>query len=178
MRGSPTPTEILIKVVILPAGPPTRTEDTPAPGNVLGNKTHGPFRRYSVGYAINPSDITFMRTSDGKIHSNFELAIFVFNPEGVLVNSTTTSLHTASTLEEIKKNVAQGIHYQQEISAPAKGEYFLRVVVHDIPRNRFGAVEVATSEVKNLPPPAAAPPPSTPSPSPAATPVSNPAPPQ
>jgi VWFA-related protein len=178
MRGSPTPTEILIKVAVFPAEPATQTEDTPAPGNVLGNKTHGPFRRYSVGYAINPSDITFMRASDGKIHSNFELAIFVFNPEGVLVNSTTTSLHTASSLEEIKKNVAQGIRYQQEISAPAKGEYFLRIVVHDIPRNRFGAVEVATSEVKNLPPPVASPPPSTPSPSSPATPVSNPAPPQ
>ena len=175
MRGSPTPTEILIKVAVLPAGLPTQTEDAPAPGNILADKMHGPFRRYSVGYAINPSDITFMRSADGKIHSNFELAIFVFNPEGLLVNSTSTSLHTTSTLEEIKKNVAQGIRYQQEISAPAKGEYFLRIVVHDIPRNRFGAVEVATSEVKNLPPPAAPQPPVTPSPSAAAAPAADPA---
>jgi VWFA-related protein len=182
MRGSPTPTEILIKVAVRPAGLPTETEEAPAPDNVLADKIHGPFRRYSVGYAINPSDITFIRGSDGKIHSNFEVAVFVFNPEGVLVNHISTNIHTAGTLDETKKNVAQGIHYQQEISAPAKGEYFLRIIVHDIPRDRFGAVEVATSEVKNLPPPTVTQPPQTPSPtpspSPAATPVSNPTPPQ
>ncbi len=47
-------------------------------------------------------------------------------------------------------NVAKGIQYRQEISAPAKAEYFLRVVVHDLTHDRLGAVEVATSEVKNL----------------------------
>ena len=72
MRGSPTPTEIIFKVAVLPTGPPTQTEDTPAPGNILVDKAHGPFRRYSVSYAISPSDITFLRTSDGKIHANFE----------------------------------------------------------------------------------------------------------
>jgi VWFA-related protein len=171
MRGSPTPTEILFKVAVLPTGPPTQTEDTPAPGNVLVDKTHGPFRRYAISYAISPSDITFLRTSDGKIHANFELAVFLFNPEGLLVNSVTSDLHIGATVDELKKNVAGGIQYRQEISAPAKGVYFFRIVVHDLPRNRFGAVELATSSVKNLPPapiPATAPPPS---PSPAAAPA-------
>jgi len=169
MRGSPTPTEILMKVAVLPAAPPAQTEDTPAPGNLLTEKVHGPFRRYVVSYAINPSDITFIRAADGKIHANFELAVFVFNPDGSLVNRITNSLHIGSTLDEIKQNVTKGIQYRQEISAPAKGEYFLRIIVHDLTRDRFGAVEVATSEVKNLPPPAAAPAASTPPPTPAAS---------
>jgi hypothetical protein len=157
MRGSPTPTQILLKVAVLPVGPPAQTEDNPAPNNILTEKVHGPFRRYVVSYAINPSDITFIRAAaDGKIHASFELAVFVFNPEGVLVNRLTNDIHIASTLDEIKKNVAQGIQYRQEISAPAKGEYFLRIAVHDLPRDRYGAVEVATSEVKHLPPPVAA----------------------
>jgi VWFA-related protein len=156
MRGSPTPTEILMKIAVLPTAPPTQTEDNPAPGNVLADKVHGPFRRYSISYAINPSDITFLRAADGKIHSNFEIAVFVFNPDGVLVNTVSNALHISSTLDELKKNVARGIQYNQQISAPAKGVYFLRIVVHDIPRNRFGAVEVATSQVNNLPPPATA----------------------
>jgi VWFA-related protein len=170
MRGSPTPTEIIMKVAVLPAGPSTQTEDAPAPNNILSEKVHGPFHRYSVSYAIQPSDITFLRAPDGQIHAAFELVIFVYNPEGVLVNRIVNQLHIASPLDEIKKNVARGIQYRQEISAPAKGEYFLRIVVHDLTRDRLGAVEVATSEVKNLQPPTA--PPSTPSVSPSEEPAS------
>jgi hypothetical protein len=171
MRGSPTPTEILMKVAVLPVGPSAQTEDNPAPNNILTEKVHGPFRRYSVSYAIEPSDITFRRALDGKIHASFELVIYVFNPAGVLVNRLNNVLHIASPLDELKKNVANGIQFRQEISAPAKGEYFLRIVVHDLTRDRIGAVEVATSEVKNLQPPTAPPPPTTP----AATPATEPA---
>lgn len=155
MRGSPTPSEIVMKVGVYPTGPAAQTEEKPASGNVLSEKTKGPFRRYSVSYAINPSDITFLRTADGKIHADFELVIFVFDPDGVLVNRLGTSLHIASTLDEIRKNVAHGIQYAQEISAPAKGEYFFRIAVHDFNRDHYGAVEVATSDVKGLTPVAA-----------------------
>jgi VWFA-related protein len=178
MRGSPAPTEIIMKVAVFPVGPPTQTEENPAPNNILAEKVHGPFRRYSVNYAIEPADITFRRAPDGKIHAAFELVIFVFNPAGVLVNRLSTELHIASSLEEIKKNVANGIQYTQQISAPAKGEYFFRIVVHDLTRDRLGAVEVATSEVKNLQPPTAPPPPPAPSASPAVAPASTPAAPQ
>jgi VWFA-related protein len=178
MRGSPTPTGIIMKVAVFPVGPSTQTEDSPAPNNILTEKVHGPFRRYSVSYAIEPADITFTRAPDGKIHAAFELVIFVFNPEGIVVNRLSTQLHIASPLDELKKNVAHGIQYRQEISAPAKGEYFFRIVVHDLARDRLGAVEVATSEVKNLQPPTAPPPPPTPSASPAAAPASAPAAPQ
>jgi hypothetical protein len=51
-------------------------------------------------------------------------------------------------------------------------------VVHDLNRDRLGAVEVATSEVKNLQPPTAPPPPPAPSTSPAPGPASAPAVPQ
>jgi VWFA-related protein len=174
MRGSPTPTEIIMKVAVLPTGPSTQTEDTPAPNNILSEKVHGPFRRYSVSYAIEPADITFARDPDGKVHAAFELVIFVFNPDGVLVNRLTTQLRIASPLDELKKNVAHGIQYTQQISTPAKGEYFFRIVVHDLPHDRLGAVEVATSEVKNLQPPTAPPPPSTPSAIPPAEPANAP----
>jgi VWFA-related protein len=174
MRGSPTPSEIIMKVAVYPAGSSTQTEDDPAPGNILSEKVRGPFRRYSVSYAIEPADITFTRTPDGKIHAAFELVIFVINPAGVLVNRLSTQLRIASPLDELKKNVARGIQYRQEISAPAKGEYFLRIAVHDLTHDRIGAVEVATSEVKNLQPPTTPPPPPTPSLSPATEPTNTP----
>lgn len=162
MRGSPTPTEILMKVGVFPMGAAARSEDKPAEGNVLSEKAHGPFRRYSVTYAINPGDMTFLRKPDGKIHADFELVVFVFDADGVLVNREVTELHIAATLEEVRKNVAHGIQYGQQISAPAKGEYFLRIAVHDVNRDHYGVVEVATSDVKGLPPVAAPAPTATP----------------
>jgi len=174
MRGSPTPTEIIMKVAVLPTGPSTQTEDTPAPGNTLSEKVHGPFRRYNVNYAIAPADITFLRAPDGTIHAAFELVIFVFNPDGVLVNRTSATLHIASPLDELKKNIASGIQCNQQISAPARGEYFFRIAVHDLTRDRLGAVEVATSEIKNLPPLAAPAPDPTPSSTPSAAPAAAP----
>ncbi len=152
MRGSPTPTEIVMKVAVFPMGPAAQSEDKPADGNILSEKTHGPFRRYSVSYAINPGDIAFLHKPDGKVHADFELVIFVFDPDGIMVNRQVTTLHIASTLEEIKKNVAHGIQYGQQVSAPVKGEHFFRIAVHDINRDRYGVVEVAASDVKGLPP--------------------------
>ena len=56
------------------------------------------------------------------------------------------------TLDDIKQTVQQGILLHEEVSVPAKGDSFLRIGVHDRHRDRYGAVEVATSQVQNLVP--------------------------
>lgn len=151
-RGAPTPTEILLKVGVVPMTPAAQTEYAPAAGNKVTEKAHGPYRRYSVNYAINPSDLIFLRMADSKIHTDFDLVIFVFNADGELINSFGNSVHIAGSLEEIKKTIAQGILCHEEVSAPAKGEYFLRIAVHDLHRDHYGAVEVATADVRNVKP--------------------------
>jgi VWFA-related protein len=152
MRGAPLPTEILLKVAVSPSGPATQTEDKVAPGNMPDEKTKGPFRRYDVGYAISPSDILFRKTSDGKVHADFDLIVFVFNPNGALVNSLSAPVRIAANLDDVKKAAAHGLLYNLQVSAPARGEYFFRIAVRDLQRERYGAVEVATSQVRNLPP--------------------------
>jgi len=155
MRGAPTPAEILMKVSVVPMSS-TETEETAAPGNMLAAKTHGPYRRYSVNYAIDPGDITLLRTADGKIHADFDLIIFVYDSDGGLINSLGHGFKITATMDQVKQMFAQGIHQHEEISAPAKGEYFLRIAVHDEHRDRYGAVEVATSQVRNVVPATAA----------------------
>ena len=156
MRGAPAPAEILIKVGVVPMSSATQTEETAAPGNMLAAKTHGPYRRYSVNYAINPSDITFLRTEDGVIHADFDLVIFVYDRDGGLVNSLGNGVKITATMDQVKQLFAKGIYQHEEISAPAKGEYFLRIAVHDKHHDRYGAVEVATSQVRNVVPATAA----------------------
>ncbi len=151
-RGTPAPSEILIKVGVVPINPANKPEDKPAEGNALGQKTHGPYRRYSVNYAIDPTGLTFLRTSDGKYHTDFECIILVFDPVGAVVNSLDATVHLVATLEQAKQLINGGIFHHAEISAPAKGEYFFRIAVHDLHRDRYGAVETATSEVNNVVP--------------------------
>jgi VWFA-related protein len=157
-RGTPTPTEILIKVSVFPTAPASQTEDSVVPGNRPSPKTTGPFRRYDVAYAINPSNIAFLAINDGKLRADLGLMIMVFNPEGGPVNFVSETVHMVGTRDQMIKAAAHGIQQRLEVSAPAKGQYFFRIAVHDINLDRYGAVEVSSSSVSNLTPPAVPPP--------------------
>jgi hypothetical protein len=37
------------------------------------------------------------------------------------------------------------------VSAPVRQESFLRLIIHDIPSNHYGVVEIPTAEVRRLP---------------------------
>jgi VWFA-related protein len=151
-RGAPIPTDILIRAGVVPMTPADKPEDQPAPGNQPGPKTHGPYRRYSVNTLVDPAGLTFVRTPDGKLHADFGLIVLAYDRNGALINSQIDTIHIAAPLDELKNIFAQARH--EEISVPAQGEYFLRIGIHDLHRDRYGAVEAAISEVKNLPPPA------------------------
>jgi hypothetical protein len=105
-----------------------------------------------VNYLIDPGGLVFIRDPEGTVHGDFDLLIFVFTAEGELVNSHVSPVRIAMKLDDLRKAVAQGLIYHQEVSAPAKGEYFLRIGVHELHADHYGAVEVATSAVKNARP--------------------------
>ena len=86
MRGAPTPTDILMKVGVVPMTPAAQTEAALAPGNVAASKTRGPYRRYSVNFQIDPNDLVFFRATDGKARGDFDLVLFAYSPDGELVN--------------------------------------------------------------------------------------------
>jgi hypothetical protein len=151
-RGVPMPSEVIIEVGVVPMTPVGQTEDKVAPGNQVSAKTKGPYRRYAVNYAINPKDLVFVRYPDGTVHADFDLLIFVFTADGELVTSNGAPVRIAMKMDDLRKALAQGLIYHQEVSAPAKGEYFLRIGVHELHADHYGAVEVATSAVKNVRP--------------------------
>jgi VWFA-related protein len=150
MRGAPAPTEIMMKVGVVPMTPAGQTEDKLASKNAAIAKLQGPYRRYSVNYAVNPADVNFVRTPDGNVHGDVDLFIVVYTADGEMINTMSDDMHLSAPLEDIKKAVAQGMIWHEEISTPAKGEYFLRIVARDEHKDRYGAVEVATSAVRNV----------------------------
>ncbi|HEY4379665.1 MAG TPA: VWA domain-containing protein [Acidobacteriaceae bacterium] len=151
-RGAPTPSDIILKVGVVPMPPTTQIENAPADGNQPSPKLHGPYRRYSVNFQIDPKDIVFFHGPNGKILSDFDVIIFAFTSDGELVNSLSRTIHISTTLDQVRQMFAEGVFDHEEISTPAKGEYFLRIAVHDLHRDHYGAIEVATSSVRNVVP--------------------------
>ena len=78
------------------------------------------------------------------------------DPHDKELNGSFTPRGFEASLEQLKA-AANGIVWHQEISTPAKGEYFLRIGMRDEHTDRFGAVEVVTSAIRNLPPSAGPP---------------------
>jgi len=151
-RGAPLPTDILFTARVLPHS--ARPDDTLAQGNVLDPKAPltPPYRRFDVDVAAMPKYFTVTKQANGNYVGAIELAVFVYTPDGKLINTAAKKLIlnlTPETYAHFEKNVV-GVHL--EVSAPAEKDSVLRIGFQDVPSNKIGALEVATSSVKNLPP--------------------------
>lgn len=165
-RGAPTPSEILFKVLVRPdaATPEDKIAEhnTPDPAHPM----NGPYRRYDISFATLAGDLTLPRATDGIRHGGVEFVAFVYDPEGRLLNiehNTVTMNLEPQTYASLMKS---GLQFNMQISAPARGESFLRLGVRDTTSGRMGVVEIPTTSVERLPPL----PKATPTPAPASTP--------
>lgn len=149
-RGAPAPTDILFRVGVVPMTAAGNPEETVAPNNTAAAKAKGPWRRYSVNYQIDPAGLVFFRGADGKIHADFDLMVYVYTPDGDLMDVTHNVQSFTGDDEKVRGFYQHGIVQHAEVSVPVKGEHFLRIAVHDLHRDHYGAVEVATSQVKNV----------------------------
>jgi hypothetical protein len=151
-RGAPQPTDILFRVGVVPIPLNGDAEEGVAPNNSPTSKAHGPWRRYSVNYQIDPAGLVFFRQPDGKVRTDFDLIIFVYTSQGDLLNSFHRPLSYTGDDRDVRDLYQHGMLQHADVSVPAKGEYFLRIAVHDLHRDHYGAIEVPTAQVANLKP--------------------------
>ncbi len=161
-HGAPLPEDILFKVRAVPAS--STPENTLAPHNEPdpAKPIKGPFRRYAIDYVALASDFQLTAAASGNQTGAIEFSTYLYSPEGYLLNAAGSTVKLNLPPADYTKFRNAPIRYHMEISAPVKGEYYLRIVLHDIPSNRFGAIEVPVAAISNLPP-APAKPPATPS---------------
>lgn len=151
-RGAPVPTDILFRLGVVPMTPADKPEEAVAQHNTPTEKGKGPWRRFSVNYQIDPAGLVFFRAADGKLHSDFDLLVYVFTAQGDRVNVVRDARSFAGSDAQVRDFYQHGIIQHLEVSVPAKGEYFLRVAVHDLHRDHYGAIEVPTAQVSDLVP--------------------------
>ena len=148
--GSPVPSQITLKVLVVPAA--GHPEDSLAPGNIASRNITGPYRRYDVTIAADPSAITFTPTADGNHRERLLFRTYVYSREGRLINASRRIDDSDLPPTHYERALHSGLFFHQEISVPVKGEFYLRIGVHDEIADHDGAVEIPVDSVKNLPP--------------------------
>jgi len=154
MRGGPDPTQIVFAIRIVPAG--GTEEKLPACNEPQNKEMKAPYRHYSVLSGARIDDLTFTMAPDGTYQGAFDVISVLYDPDGTAMNVCSSSIHATLSPAQYLAALKTGVRLRQEIDAPQKGEYFLRIGIHDQASDRVGAVEVPLSAIR---PTSAAPPP-------------------
>jgi hypothetical protein len=148
--GAITPFEILFSAHITPNPSLERvTHDERAPeGNYLTQQwLHEPYRNYAIHYSVDPDDIELLKVADGLYRDTVEFVAVLYDNYDHVVNSFINSVPlevNAKDYEEIKRT---GVGIEIPIAVPAKGDYYLRLGVHDLNSDHVGALEIPVSEI-------------------------------
>ena len=155
LRGSLDATEIPFRVQ---ASPASATEvSLPTDNQPNPKQMKPPYRRVSLSYLIDIAHMTFTPGQDGNYRGAFEFGVRVYNPDGdEIVNAASKEVRPILPPAVYQSMLKNGATAHLEIAVPAKGDFFLRVAVHDLTSDRVGAVEVPTTSIHSEPTPALA----------------------
>jgi VWFA-related protein len=144
LPGTLQPTEILFRVNV--ASAPATDATLPPGSNPDPKAMKSPYRHLTLNYNIDINGIQFDSSPDGNYHGQFEYAVIVYdNSDGKTVNSSTMAAKPSLPPAVYQSMLDSGANLRQEIAVPAKGEYILRIGVHDLTTDHVGAIEVPVS---------------------------------
>ena len=151
VRGAPVPTQIQFTVRVRPAT--GASESILAPANELaqGTRAGAPFTRYAVDFAIDPRGFSFQQQGD-RFLDVIRFVTYVYDADGNLVSRVGATLNADLTSAVHARFERQLLSYNQDVSVPQHGQYFLRIAVVDGNSDRVGAIELPVDSVKTLPP--------------------------
>lgn len=151
-HGAPAPADILFKVRAIPLT--GKDEDAVALDNKAdpGGRMKAPYRTYAIDYVALPTDFKLALQSNGRHQGGIEFAAFVFDADGNLLNVADKEVSLDLLPETYKRFMSSPVRFQLQVSAPVNQESYIRMLVRDVPNNRYGVVEISTAEVRHLPP--------------------------
>ena len=150
LHGGPEPTELIFAASVRPAS--TDTEAALVPGNQAEKKVSGPYRRYAVTFIMSPKELNWTVAPNGAHHCTLEFMTFVYDGDGTRVNAQFNAIGAAVPDAKFASVQSGNFKYLQQISVPAKGEYYLRIGMRDEATDHVGAVELPVAAVAKLPP--------------------------
>jgi len=153
LRGAPDPTQIIFEAHIGKVS--TVPETNVAIGNDAAPKLRGPYLTYAINYGVDARNIAFQATPDGVYHGSVEFIALLYDADGTVLNSISNTMNASLPTATYTKVLQHGLQMSQLISVPQdpkhKGEYYLRIAVHDVPGDRVGAIEIPVGAVHEEP---------------------------
>lgn len=150
IHGAPDPVELVFIADVRPTN--GETEPALAPGNQAEPQISGPYRRFTVTFVANPKNLDCSATPDGERHCVMEFLTFLYDADGVLINTQTNGINVSFSPERYASFLKGPLTYRQQISVPLKGEYYLRLGLRDDAADHVGALELPVASVAGLPP--------------------------
>jgi hypothetical protein len=121
----------------------------PPPGNFLQAEwQHKPFRNYTISFRADAHRMGLKRTADGLRHGLVEFVAVVYAQDGAEVNSLKTTAKFDVTAGQYRDLLTSGLPEKLEIAVPVKGNFFLRLGVHDLTGDQVGALEIPVDQIK------------------------------
>jgi VWFA-related protein len=149
LHGGPEPTELIFAASVRPTS--TDTEAALVPGNQVVKKVSGPYRRYAVTFITNPKELNWTVAPDGAHRCTLEFMTFVYDGDGARINVQVNGVGAAIPEAQFASVQNGNIKFVQQISVPAKGDYYLRLGMRDVDSDHVGAVEFPVNVVAKLP---------------------------
>jgi hypothetical protein len=123
-----------------------KTVPPPANNHLEADFKGKPFRTFTVEIQADARALRLNREADGKRHGSVEFVTVVYDQLGNRVNSLITTAVLNLSEDSYRQLLTIGLTAEQQIAVPVKGNYFLRVGVHDVPSDHIGALEIPVDE--------------------------------
>jgi VWFA-related protein len=118
----------------------------PANNHLETDYKEKPFHTCTVKIHADARALRLNRDADGLRHGSVEFVTVVYDQLGNRVNSLITTAVLNLSEESYRQLLTIGLPAELEIAVPVKGNYFLRVGVHDVPSDHIGALEIPVDE--------------------------------
>lgn len=105
------------------------------------------FHNFNLDIQTNPYSLNVTQSPDGKRHGSLQFVTALYTADGEMINSIESKISFDLTDAGYRKLLKNGLPVKQQIAVPVKGNYFLRVGVHDLNSDRMGAVEIPVDQV-------------------------------
>jgi hypothetical protein len=146
--GTPNATQIPFLVQVRPVS--ATTEAGVAQGNHAPKDVTGPYRRYTVDFSVDPHAV--VEKGPGAHHVMLEFVTFVYGADARLVNTVGMAVKADVPEASLAEGSKEQVPAHEEISVPAKGDFFLHIAVHDLTNDHVGTVEIPISGVLRVAP--------------------------
>jgi hypothetical protein len=149
--GAVPPTEILFTACVTENGKleQLKKEDPwPQDNYLAADWKYKPFHTYTVEFVADAKTLKLVKGPDGLRHGSIAFVSVLYDQMAQNVNSRLTTINMDIDDAQYQDILEHGLTEHHEIAIPAKGNYFLRLGLHDTVNDRIGSLEVAVDRVK------------------------------